>query len=197
VRAGFEDATTCFLEAVRAVPDERWDEAGALGEWSTRQLVGHTLRAFTTIEVYLAASPKTDRVFADALEYYAAVLSDIPVHAGVADRGRIAGAELTDPIGQVEAAATHISALVSATSDDEAVNTFAGQITFVEYLATRTVELGLHTLDLQAATGQPPSVGAATSAVVLGVLTQLADPVTLLLALTGRRALPPDFNVLR
>ena len=45
-------------------------------------------------------------------------------------------------------------ALVASTADDEPVNTFAGQITLSEYLATRVVELGVHTLDLQRATGQ-------------------------------------------
>ena len=58
-------------------------------------------------------------------------------------------------------------ALVAATADDEPVNTFAGQITLIEYLATRVVELGVHTLDLQRATGQMPELHADTSAVVI------------------------------
>ena len=87
-------------------------------------------------------------------------------------------------------------ARVAATADDEPVNTFAGQITLSEYLATRVVEIGVHTLDLQRATGQLMELHPETSAVVLSVLTQLASPAPLILALTGRRSLPTDFNVL-
>ncbi len=46
-------------------------------------------------------------------------------------------------------------ALVASTTDDEVVNNFAGQMAFVEYLATRVVELALHTLDIQRACGLP------------------------------------------
>jgi hypothetical protein len=54
----------------------------------------------------------------------------------------------------------------------------------------------VHTLDLQRATGQLAELHPDTSAVVLAVLTSLASPVPLILALTGRAALPADYNVL-
>ena len=76
------------------------------------------------------------------------------------------------------------------------MNTFAGQITLIEYLATRVVELGVHTLDIQRATGQMAELHPDTSAVVLAVLTQLTSPVPIILALTGRAPLPADINVL-
>ena len=65
-----------------------------------------------------------------------------------------------------------------------------------DYLPTRVVELGLHTLDLQAATGQPLTLPASATNVMLGVLAELADLPVLLLAITGRRALPDGFNVI-
>jgi len=89
-----------------------------------------------------------------------------------------------------------VLALVASTADDDPVNTFAGQITMAEYLATRVVELGVHTLDLQRATGQLAQLHADTSAVVLNVLVQLASPTPLILALSGRAPLPADYNVL-
>ena len=196
VRAGFAEGATTFLDTLRAIGPEHWDRPGALGDWTTRELAAHTLRAFITIDGYLAAQPTVDRVLADAAEYYQTALADVGAHQGVAARARQAARQLIDPVGEAEVTVTHTLALVAATADDEPVNTFAGQITLVEYLATRVVELGVHTLDLQRATGQPATLHPDTSAVIVSVLSGLASPVTLILALTGRAALPADFNVL-
>jgi len=196
VRAAFTEGAATFLDTLRGVGPEYWDRPGALGDWTTRELAAHTLRAFITIDGYLAAQPTVDRVLADAAEYYQTALADAGVHQGVASRARQAARQLIDPVGEAEVTVAHTLALVAATADDEAVNTFAGQITLVEYLATRVVELGVHTLDLQRATGQHVQLHPDTSAVIVAVLTSLASPVTLVLALTGRAALPADFNVL-
>lgn len=196
VRAAFTEGAATFLDTLRGVGPEYWDRPGALGDWTTRELAAHTLRAFITIDGYLAAQPTVDRVLADAAEYYQTALADAGVHQGVASRARQAARQLIDPVGEAEVTVAHTLALVAATADDEAVNTFAGQITLVEYLATRVVELGVHTLDLQRATGQPAELHPDTSAVIVSVLTALASPVTLVLALTGRAALPAGYNVL-
>lgn len=196
VRAAFAEASATFLRTLRRVGDEYWDRPGALGEWTTRELVAHTLRAYITIDGYLAAEPTTDRIIADAGEYYTTVLADAGVHHGVATRARQAGRQLIDPLGQAEVTATHTLALVASTADDEPVNTFAGQVPFIEYLATRTVELGVHTLDIQRATGQEVELHADTSAVIVSVLAALAKPEQLILALAGRAPLPAGFNVL-
>ena len=70
-------------------------------------------------------------------------------------------------------------------------------MTFIDFLATRTAELALHTLDIQRATGQSLTLRPATSAMVVGLMSELAEPITLLGALTGRGTLPADYNVLR
>lgn len=196
VRAAFDEGANTLLATLRAITPEYWDRRGALGEWTTRELAAHTLRAFITIEGYLAAAPATDRVLADAAEYYATALSDPTVHQGVASRARQAGRQLIDPVGEAEATIERVLAQVAATADDDPLNTFAGQITLVEYLATRVVELGVHTLDLQRATGQHPQLHPDTAAVVLSVLTQLTSPIPLILALSGRAPLPDNFNAL-
>ena len=196
VRAAFEQGAATLLRTLRAVSPEYWDRPGALGEWTTRELTAHALRAFITIEGYLAAAPANDRVLADATEYYNTVLSDSTVHQGVAMRGRQAGRQLIDPVGEAEATTERVLAQIAATADDEPVNTFAGQMTLIEYLATRVVELGVHTLDLQRATGQFAELHSDTSTVVLAVLMQLTAPVPVILALTGRAALPEGFNAL-
>lgn len=196
VRAAFNEGAATFLTTIRRIGPELWDRPGALGEWTTRELTAHTLRAFITIDGYLAAQPTVDRVLADAAEYYQAGLAEAGVHQGVLTRARQAARQMIDPVGEAEATVAQTLALVASTADDEPVNTFAGQITLVEYLATRVVELGVHTLDLQRATGQYPELHPDTSAVILSVLQGLAAPVPLILALTGRSPLPDGFNVL-
>lgn len=196
VRAAFEDAAASMLSTINRVQVHQWELPG-LGVWTVRELAAHTLRGFTTIERYLAAEPTVDRVIVDAVDYYRIALSDSNIHAAVAERGRAAGAQLSDPVGECEATAQRVLALVASTADDEVVNTSMGQMMFVEYLATRVAELALHTLDLQRACGQPTSLRPATSSMVVGLMAELAEPVTLLLALTGRGTLPTDFNVLR
>ncbi len=196
VRAAFDDASDAFLTTVTAIDHHQWELPGALGEWTVRELTAHTLRAFSTIETYLAAEPTVDRVMVEAGDYYQVVLSDPGIHRSVAQRSRDAAQHLADPIGESEATAARVRALVASTLDDEPVNTFAGQIVFSEYLASRVVELGLHTLDLQRATGQQLRLSTATTTVLIAVLATLADPIPLLLALTGRGQLSPTFNVL-
>jgi uncharacterized protein (TIGR03083 family) len=196
VRAAFQEGAATLLATLQAIGPQHWDRQGALGDWSVRELTAHTLRAFITIDGYLSAQPSTDRVLADATEYYQTVLTDVSVHQGVNARARQAGRQLIDPLGEAENTIAQVLALVASTADDDPVNTFAGQITLIEYLATRVVELGVHTLDLQRATGQLPELHPDTAAVVLSVLTQLASPAPLILALTGRSSLPGDYNVL-
>lgn len=197
VRDAFDHGATTFLEVLRGVAADEWDKPGALGELTTRELAAHALRAFITVEMYLAAEPQTDRVLADASEYYIAALSNPDVHQAVAQRAHQAGSQLTDPVGEAEVTVARVLALVAATANDEAVNSLVGQMTLIEYLATRVVELGVHTIDLARATGQQVELHSDTSAVVLSVLTQLASPTQLILALTGRQALPDDYNLMR
>ena len=196
VRAAFEDAATSFLQTIDRVESHQWDLPG-LGVWNVRELTAHTLRAFTTIERYLAAEPLVDRLVVDAAEYFRIVLADPNVHNAVAERGRQAGAQLIDPVGESEATAQRVLALVASTADDDVVETMAGKMMFIEYLGTRAAELALHTLDLQRATAQPLVLAPATATMVVGLMAGLAEPIALLSALTGRGTLPDDYSVLR
>lgn len=196
VRAAFDDAAASLLATIERIEPYQWELPG-LGTWTVREVAAHALRGFTTIERYLQAEPSVDRVIADAADYYRIVLADPGVHAGVAERGRRAGVQLTDPLGECEVTSQRVRALVSSTEDDEVVNTFVGQMMFIEYLATRAAELTVHTLDLQRATGQPFELRGESLPMVVGLMAELAEPITLLLALTGRGTLPPDFNALR
>ncbi|MEP7201712.1 MAG: maleylpyruvate isomerase N-terminal domain-containing protein [Ilumatobacteraceae bacterium] len=196
VRAAFEDAAATLLTTIERVEPHQWDLPG-LGVWDVRELTAHTLRAFTTIQSYLSDEPKVDRLIVDAVQYYRAALADPNVHRVVAERGREAGALLTDPVGESGATAQRVLALVASTADDDVVETTFGKMMFIEYLATRAAELALHTLDLQRATGQPLALTNATSSIVVGLMAELAEPIQLLSALSGRAPLPDDYSVLR
>jgi uncharacterized protein (TIGR03083 family) len=196
VRAAFEDATTTLLSTINRIEPHQWELPG-VGVWTVRELTAHTLRAFTTIERYLAAEPSVDRLIVDANDYYRNVFADPNINVGVAERGRAAGAQLSDPMGESEATAQRVLALVASTADDEVVNTMFGQMMFIEYLATRAAELAVHALDLQRATGQELSIRPATSSMVVGLMAELAEPIGLLSALTGRGTLPVGYSVLR
>ena len=195
VRAAFPDAADVFLATVSAVPADRWDEPG-LGEWTVRELTGHALRSFSTLQRLCDTTAESPVVVDSAPAYYQAVARIPGVHVGAAERGREAGAALVDPMATVRMVAERALARLAATPDEHVGETFVGPMRLADYLPTRVVEMALHTLDLQAATGQPLLLPASAANVTLGVLAELADLPVLLLAMTGRQALPSGFNVI-
>ena len=194
VRAAFPDAAEVFLATVSAVQPDQWEQPG-LGEWTVRELTGHALRSFGTLQRLCDTTGGTP-VVDSAPAFYRAVSVVPGVHIGVAERGREAGARLVDPVATARMTAEQALARLAATPDEHVGETFVGPMRLADYLPTRVVELGLHTLDLQAATGQPLLLPASATNVMLGVLAELADLPVLLLAMTGRRALPAGFNVI-
>ena len=196
-RAAFTSAAAWFRTTVDDVGG-RWHEPG-LGEWSVRDLVGHTSRSLITVETYLDATPGEVTV-RSAVEYYRAVVA-AGTSAAVTERGRQAGRGLgADPVGFLLALDTRVQGKVAAAADDAYVETAAGGMRLIDYLPTRTFELVVHTADLAAAldvvTAPPPA--AATSALQLaaGLAAERGAAVDVLLALTGRRPLPPGFSLL-
>jgi uncharacterized protein (TIGR03083 family) len=195
VRGTFADAGAWFVSLADAVGD-RWEEPG-LGEWDVRALVGHTGRAFLTVEAYLA-QPAEEAEVATAAAYFQAVR----VYAGqpgVAERGREAGAALgDDPAGAVRAIADRVTGLLESCDGGELVTCLAGGMRLIDYLPTRTFELCVHGADLARALGEltSPPEAAAQAALALVDEIALADGRAgeLLLAVTGRTG--PDFSVL-
>jgi uncharacterized protein (TIGR03083 family) len=193
-RAAFRDASDAFLTATGPVPAGGWDEPG-LGEWTVRELTAHALRAFLTLQRLCDTTGGAPQL-ESAMAYYRAIAVREDVHAGVLQRGREAGAQLVDPEATARRTAEQALGRLAATPDEHVGETFAGPMRLADYLPTRVVELGIHTLDLQRATGQPMALPASAAAVVLGTLAELADVPTLLMAMTGRQPLPDGFNVL-
>ncbi len=201
VRDCFSAAAEGFVVVVAALGRDDWGRPG-LGEWTVRDLVGHTSRALSTIEAYLG-QPSTEVEIRDPLDYLLAVRGPSVDPSAIAQRGRQAGAALGDnPLAAVQELATRVTALVAATPDDATLTVANGRgATLLAYLPTRTLELTVHTLDLVGALGLgPPASLAAPVAACLELAGRAmgrgSDAPALLLALTGRRALPEGFSII-
>jgi len=196
-RAAFQRAAAWFRSTVDRVGD-RWDQPG-LGEWTVRDLVGHTSRSLVTVESYLDAEPGEVTV-GSAVAYYVAVRQASSGPA-VAERGRQASAAMgADPAGFLAALEERVLAKVAAADDAAYVASAAGGMRLIDYLPTRTFELVVHTADLAVALGveTSPPADAETSALRLAadLAREQGSGVDVLLALTGRRPLAPGFSLL-
>jgi Mycothiol maleylpyruvate isomerase N-terminal domain len=193
----FADAAAWFVRVAATVGD-RWKAPG-LGEWDVRALVGHTSRSLLTVEAYLAV-PATHVDVGSAADYVRAT-REIAAGPAVAQRGRDAGTALgDDPAGAVAAIAARVVPVVGRAQGTELLTTIAGGMRLADYLPTRTFELVVHTADLAAALSVPADVPPTAGTQALHLVTDLAvadgHAASLLLAATGRTALPPGFSVL-
>ncbi len=199
IRLAFDQATAFFITATESVRPEQWDNPG-LGEWSVRDLVGHTSRALLTVETYLGRPAPTVELTTPA-DYFLAVAASLTDPAQVAQRGRNAGAALgQDPIKAVGEIATRVRALVATADDAQTLSTPIGGMRLADYLPTRIFELVVHTLDLATAIGAPvelPTEAARVSFQLAGDLAlRTGKGATVLRALTGRGPLPGGFSIL-
>jgi len=193
-------ASAAFFAARVAEVDGRWDEHG-LGEWTVRDLVGHTSRSLLTIESYLRDEVEGHPEAASAAEYFDRAASSLADPVAVTQRGRDAGAALgADPSAAVNDIRRRVTDLVDASPDDALVATPIGSMRLIDYLVARTFELTVHTCDMCAALGldaDVPPIAAAQTAALIGELAARHQEVTaLLLSATGRGPLPPGFTVL-
>jgi uncharacterized protein (TIGR03083 family) len=193
----FRDASDWFLSVVRDIGPAQWSEPG-LGEWSVLELAAHASRAYTTIADYLAPSGEID--VESAADYFRRAIPDARVNAEIAERGRSEGAALADdPVGAIELRADATFRLIESAPIGAVCVSRGGVIALGDFLATRVVELSVHTLDLTDAVGladrEPPPAAARVAVQVLGALASEPSPSVLLRALTGRLALPRGFSV--
>lgn len=199
-RRWFGDAADGWADLVTRVTEADLDRP-ALGEWTVRDLIGHTTRAFTTIETYLADPPGPDAVWLpSAAAYFRTALAGAD-HGEVAARGREAGVALgADPVAEAIGRARAVVELVEGTPDSAPLMTRFGAMLLVDYLPTRAFELTVHGLDLARALGRAPTDGLRRSApAALALAAALASEdaaAAALLALTGRGLLPKGFSVL-
>lgn len=161
-RETFLRAAEMFAEACRQVGAEQWARPG-LGEWDVRALVGHTLRAVTTVATYLGQPAPGTVVCDSAGAYFVASRSIAGAdERAVAERGHQGGRDLgPDPTLTVHDAIERTRSVLATVDDtDRIVATVVGGMRLDDYLPTRTFELLAHTLDLAQATGvevEPPA----------------------------------------
>jgi len=199
IREAYEGAAGLFVNTVKQVGATQWEQPG-LGVWTVRDLVGHTCRALLTVEMYLA-TPAAQREVMRPVDYYLRVQASLADPGSVAARGRAAGLALgPDPITAVQDIAARVLAQVQTASDAVLVGTPVGGMRLIDYLPSRIFELTVHTLDLAAALPVTVTLPESVVAVALHLLADMAlqpdKAAALLLAATGRRALPAGFSVL-
>jgi uncharacterized protein (TIGR03083 family) len=197
VRA-FRDASRWWRSIVGAIDEDRWEQA-ALGEWSVRELVAHTDRAYKTVVEYTSGEVKDPTVLYSAAAYFRTVLAEQTPHVHIAERARQEAAQRSDWMAATDELAETAERLVGALPPDASVHTFVGEMQLDQYLATRVVELVVHGLDLAAAIDLPTPPPPTAARVALDVLLDMAaadDVGAILRLLTGRPASLPLANVL-
>ena len=199
VRDAYEKAAGFFEDTVARIQGAEWAKT-ALGEWTVRDLVGHTNRALLTVETYLD-NPADTVELTRPVDYFLRVKVSHADPAAVAARGREAGKALgSEPLATVRATAARVLVRLREVDDDTLLTTPVGGMRLIDYLPSRIFELTIHTLDLAAATSQNVRVPDAAARVTFLLLAEMAYEAgkiaPLLLAATGRGALPTGFTVL-
>jgi hypothetical protein len=203
-RRSYRSAAVAYVDLVSRLPADRWDGPG-LGEWTLRDLVGHTASSALR-QVPEALSAPADEVVIGTAEGYFALARSVPQAvlgaaraastADARETGRTLGDNPAPTIGALAGAATQA---LAAVGDDDIVTTPAGGMRVRDWLPTRTFELIVHGIDAALAAEVPHGFAEESVAVaaVLAARTAVAvgDAEPLLRALTGRGDLPRGFSV--
>jgi uncharacterized protein (TIGR03083 family) len=203
-RRTYRAAAVSFADLVSRLPDDSWDAPG-LGDWTLRELVGHTVSSALRQVAPVLATPADEATLGSPQEYWAFARSAAPELVATATAAssvdaRETGAWLGDKAPTlVSELVGQATAALAAARDDDVVTTAAGGMRVRDWLPTRTFELVVHGLDIAAAAGVPFEVApdAVTESVTLAaqVAAAVGDGVPVLRALTGRATLPDHFSV--
>ncbi len=199
IRAGYTGITDLFIETIARVDETQWQQVG-LGEWTVHELVGHNCRATFGLIDGSMDRPAERLDIERPADFWKDVRTPAD-NASIAEDGRKAAAALGDrPLEAVQEIADRVRARIANTPDDTLITTRAGGMRLIDYLATRVFECTIHTLDLAVAIRADidlPTPVATVALQLLGERAQLRGHVIpLLLAATGRRALPEGLSVL-
>ena len=198
-REAFRASVRCFVETLERVPADAWDKPG-LGEWSIRELTAHVARMLTLAVEYTAQPAPVDTESAAA--YYLRAMSTPGVNERIAERARESVGLLgADPVAAARAIGEQALAGMDARDAGASAVTPFGTVGITNYLATRVLEVALHTLDIARAAGIPVALPPDALAFTLRLLADIAvargDGAELALALSGRAPLPDDYSALR
>jgi uncharacterized protein (TIGR03083 family) len=200
IREAYHTAAGCFIDTVAGIAVDQWEQPG-LGVWTVRDLVGHTCRALSTVEAYVQ-KPAPQLEVERPADYFLRAKAELADPAAVAARGREAGQALgSEPSRMVCEIASRVLQRVQTTPDTLLVGTPVGGMRLIDYLPSRVFELAVHTLDLATALALEVTIPETATRVTLYLLADLAAEqpglaAPLLLAATGRCALPVRYSVL-
>ncbi|MEV6331359.1 sterol carrier family protein [Streptomyces sp. NPDC051909] len=139
-------------DAVSALPPEVLARPTRLGGWTVRELVAHLTMVLASLSRKLA-EPEPARHELALLDWPLATASGA---AGIDEDTRALAAEddlVGDPAGAYERTRAVFEERLAGASDERLVPTRFGAMRLGDFLVTRTVELVVHTDDLNAATG--------------------------------------------
>lgn len=196
----FESAARSFAGLVHRIPDDGWTGPG-LGDWDVRALVGHASRSLITVSAYLKTP--AERVDVATPQDYYVRIADYMSNAGaeaITERGRQAGRDLgDDPARAIDELIDRVLGEL-AVEGDPLIAVIGGLgIRLAAYLSTRIFELAVHSLDIARATGLafelPQDVLDDATVLAARIAVAGGRGSELLMSLTGRTALSPDFSV--
>jgi uncharacterized protein (TIGR03083 family) len=203
-RRTYRAAVVSFADLVSRLPEESWDQPG-LGEWSVRDLVGHTVSSALRQVPTVLARP-AEAVTLDSPQDYWALARSAPrdLHAAATaasstdarETGAWLGDDAATRVGELAGQAT---AALAAARDDDVVTTAAGGMRVRDWLPTRTFELVVHGMDIASAAGvrfdlAPDTIAEAVTLAARTAAT-VGDGGPVLRALTGRATLPEHYSV--
>jgi uncharacterized protein (TIGR03083 family) len=206
-----EPTTEAFFQAVSAAepvlasPEiaRRWDQPSALADMTVGDLTAHLVRAVTNVLSYLGQlTPVAEPISAAA--YYRTVLDDptdltTPQNRGVRERARTDAAAGPSQVFQrwQEAVAEARGVLADAPPDRLIAVRGGLVLTLEQYLATRIVEVLVHTDDLAVSVGvetpaPPPAAAMLAERVLLEMARDKHGDTTVLRAMTRRERSSAD-----
>ena len=198
IKEAYLESAEFFAKLVDGVDIDAWEDH-ALGQWTLRDLAGHTYRSISTVVGYSEKpAPQVD------VESPVAWILNVRQNANpdrVAELGRSAGLEIMDsPTMMVRGFLNMAKERVNDLDDDFILATPQGGMRLVDYLQLRIMELVIHGGDFARALGVEATPPASGMQVALQVLTGVAVAEgrgpDLANALTGRSALPIGYNLL-
>ena len=198
VREAYLESAEFFAKLVDGVDIDVWEEH-ALGQWTVRDLAGHTYRSISTVVGY-SEKPALQVDVESPAQWIVNVRQNMDPDR-VAEMGRSAGLEIMDsPTMMVRGFLNMARERVNDLDEDFILATPQGGMRLIDYLQLRTMELVIHGRDLADALGveaEPPTSGVQVALQVLtGVAVAEGRGPALANALTGRSALPANYNLL-
>ncbi|WP_433825554.1 maleylpyruvate isomerase N-terminal domain-containing protein [Actinoplanes sp. CA-015351] len=204
-RRTYRSAAIAFADLVSRIPPDRLDGPG-LGEWTLRDLLGHTVSSALRRVPELLAQ-QAPMLVVPAPEFYFAAARRAPATVVAAARtastvdARETGKALGErPADAVSGFVGQATAALAQAGDDDLIVTPAGGMRVADWLPTRTFELVVHASDAAEAADIPITFDhdtlSETASLAARLAVTLGDGPAILRALTGRTPLPTNFTIL-